>query len=154
MIDLNAFDIARFWSRVEVRKADQCWPWRYGLTGSGYGEFRFEDRGRITQPAPRAAYLLTFGDIPDGHVIRHTCDNPTCCNPAHLEPGTHGDNVADRVARDRSASGEQNGRAKLNREIVEHIRTSRLSKRFLATMYEVDERTVDKIRKGETWAKF
>ncbi|WP_080403738.1 HNH endonuclease [Burkholderia ubonensis] len=25
-----------------------------------------------------------------GAVIRHTCDNPGCCNPTHLRHGSHG----------------------------------------------------------------
>jgi hypothetical protein len=151
MFSLTAFDVARFWSRVEVRKADQCWPWRYGLTSCGYGEFRFEGRGRITQPAPRAAYWLAFGDIPDGKVIRHTCDNQICCNPAHLEAGTHADNVADRVKRDRSAIGEENGKSKLREDQVMHIRQSRFSDKRLAAEYGIHEDTVRQIRRGETW---
>lgn len=36
-----------------------------------------------------------------GLVVRHTCDNPKCINPAHLLIGTVADNVADMDQRGR-----------------------------------------------------
>jgi hypothetical protein len=41
----------------------------------------------------RLAYQLTMGQIPDGLVIDHLCRNRRCCNPAHMEPVTNGENV-------------------------------------------------------------
>ena len=32
-------------------------------------------------------------------MVRHTCDNRKCVNPAHLEYGTQGDNLNDRKER-------------------------------------------------------
>lgn len=61
------------------------------------------------------------GKIPAGQVLRHKCDNPKCVNLDHVQLGTHADNVADRVARNRSAKGERNGRAKLNEHQVREI---------------------------------
>jgi hypothetical protein len=43
----------------------------------------------------RAAWKLTHGPIPDGLQVLHRCDNPPCCNPAHLFLGTQQDNIAD-----------------------------------------------------------
>jgi hypothetical protein len=146
---MDTYDIARFWSRVEVRKQNNCWPWRYGQNHDGYGEFR---RNTTNELAHRIAYELSRGDIPADSVVRHSCDNRLCCNPAHLLIGSHADNVADRVHRNRSAKGSTNGRAVLDEEAVSHIRESRLSKRALAAHYDVDERTIDKIQKRETWA--
>ncbi|WP_369604177.1 HNH endonuclease [Nocardia nova] len=39
--------------------------------------------------------------LPDGMLIRHSCDNPLCVNPSHLLLGTHSDNMQDKVDRDR-----------------------------------------------------
>lgn len=146
---LDTFEVARFWSRVEVRKKMQCWPWRYGCDDAGYGEFRLTTGPRDF--AHRIAYRLQHGIIPNGSVIRHACDNPHCCNPDHLAAGTHADNVADRVNRNRSAVGETNGRSKLTADEVRHIRDSRLSGKYLAGVYDVSEDTIDDVRNRVTW---
>jgi hypothetical protein len=49
----------------------------------------------------RLVYDLVVGDIPPGHVIRHSCRCPPCCNPAHLSTGTHQDNSDDSAIRRR-----------------------------------------------------
>lgn len=76
-----------------------CWNWT-GALSAGYGILA---RGWKKSPykAHRLAYELFVGPIPDGHVVRHACDNPRCINPAHLITGTQRDNVLDAVARNR-----------------------------------------------------
>ena len=54
--------------------------------------------------AHRMAYEVAKGDIPEGMHILHSCDNPKCCNPAHLRPGTHQENMDDMQARGRRTS--------------------------------------------------
>ncbi len=89
-----------FWSRVDRREPDECWPWLGARRGRmGYGLFGFKHRRAV--PAHRMAYLLSKGDIPKGMFVCHSCDNPPCCNPAHLWLGTHADNMADRHAKGR-----------------------------------------------------
>lgn len=51
--------------------------------------------------ANRVAWILTHGEIPDGLIILHRCDNPPCCNPRHLKPGTQRDNTEDKMRRGR-----------------------------------------------------
>lgn len=145
---LDTVEIARFWSRVEVRKGHQCWPWRYGQDHGGYGEVRI---GTTAEASHRIAYRIATGDIPAGMVIRHNCDNRLCCNPAHLLIGTHADNVADRVERDRSARGERSGRAKLTDEQVIHMRESPLSNLYFSKRYKLDIKTISDARSGKTW---
>ena len=65
---------------------------------AGYGTFGFDGKVR---KAHRVAYILTFGEIPEGHHILHSCDNPACVNPAHLRPGTRADNMQDALKRGR-----------------------------------------------------
>jgi hypothetical protein len=85
---------ARFWSKVD--RTGDCWKWTAGLTGSGYGRFRW-DGGEVA--AHRFAYELLVGAIPDGLQIDHLCRNRACVNPAHMEPITQRENILRGVGR-------------------------------------------------------
>ncbi len=54
--------------------------------------------------AHRYAWILTHGEPEAGQHVLHKCDNPPCCNPAHLRLGTHDQNMAEMAAK-----GRQNG---------------------------------------------
>jgi predicted DNA-binding protein (UPF0251 family) len=100
-------DLARFWSKVNKSAGpDGCWLWTASAHPRGYG--RFGLRGR-TVYAHRLSYELAYGDILDGLDVCHSCDHPSCQNPAHLFAGTRGDNMADAVNKGRTARGERNG---------------------------------------------
>lgn len=93
-----------------LAKADQsaglfaCWPWRGARDKNGCGTFRLApSSGEYSERAPRMAYRLFVGEIPDGLLICHECDNPECCNPAHLFLGTPADNTRDMVRKGRKA---------------------------------------------------
>lgn len=68
------------------------WKSRDWEGGSGYGMMSY--RGKNMR-ANRLAFMLWKGPIPEGHVVRHTCDNQCCCNPDHLVTGTQKENIAD-----------------------------------------------------------
>lgn len=87
-MDQAALD--RFWAKVQKRDGENgCWEWtsanfrRYGL---------FWLNGK-TEWAHRLAYELLVGPIPDGLTLDHLCRNPSCVNPAHLEPVTQSENA-------------------------------------------------------------
>ena len=81
---------------VGVPDANGCWPWLWKTNKGGYGTYG--SRGL----AHRYAWAQAHGPIPAGVLIRHSCDNPPCVNPAHLLPGTDLDNAHDREERKRS----------------------------------------------------
>ena len=74
-----------------------CLEWT-GSTRGGYGRVTTQGKGWTVI---RLIWTLQHGEIPEGNVVRHTCDNPKCCNPEHLVVGTQGDNMQDRFNRGR-----------------------------------------------------
>lgn len=115
MDDLNVLLLkiaeARFWAKVDKRGPDECWNWQASRRVGGYGQFSFMKKPILSH---RVAYMLANGSIPSGSdyhgvVIRHKCDNPSCCNPAHLEAGSQKDNVHDMIKRGRRVDGTRNG---------------------------------------------
>lgn len=112
----------RFWSRVEIKSADECWEWTGALNSAGYG--RLAVGGKDTR-AHRFSYELAHGPIPeDRPFICHKCGNRKCVNPHHLYAGTGWTNARDRVQMGRQfhAYGLKNGKAKLSDAQVEQIR--------------------------------
>jgi hypothetical protein len=81
---------ARFWPKVNVRGIDDCWLWKGGLTGVGYGQFWNPPRA---VGAHRFIYEMLVGPIPEGLHIDHLCRNRRCVNPAHLEAVEQGINT-------------------------------------------------------------
>jgi predicted transcriptional regulator len=72
---------------------DQCWEWSGPINGDhGYGIMHWNGE---KHRAHRFAYEAFEGEIPEGKVIRHRCDNKTCVNPDHLEVGTAEENMQD-----------------------------------------------------------
>lgn len=78
----------RFWAKVD--KTGECWAWLAAKDRDGYGMFQY-----VGAPlrAHRVAYELTIGPIPAGLTLDHLCRNPSCVNPAHLEPVTNRENT-------------------------------------------------------------
>ena len=75
----------RFWDKVVERSPEECWEWLGSHNKSGYG--LFWPQWRTTWPAHRYMFWLE-NDIVDGNDIHHTCNNPGCVNPYHLEQVT------------------------------------------------------------------
>jgi len=87
----------RFWNKVD--KNGSCWIWTGCKNPMGYGRIRYGKRYKF---AHRVIYAFMNGTIPDGKMICHICDNPSCVNPAHLFAGTQFDNMRDCVERNRN----------------------------------------------------
>ena len=141
----------RFWKKCVPLDEKSCWPWTGTIDREGYG--RITVSGSRVQ-AHRVSWAIVHGPIPDGLVIRHSCDNPNCVNPAHLASGTQFQNIRDRVSRCRSAKREAHGRSKLNCDQVIQIRQmERLGAgaTTLARKFNVARGTIHAIIRQRTW---
>lgn len=144
-----------FWSRVATRSPDACWLWTGGSEKGGYGRLKL---GRVTVRAHRVAWALANGRDPAEFMVRHRCDNPPCCNPAHLELGTHADNMRDKTQRGRTRTGDQrgerNGHARLTTDqvgaIVAALRQGEPN-RSIARRFPVGDDLISRIRTGRSW---
>jgi hypothetical protein len=101
---LPTFD--RFYNHVGRPTPAGCWEWTGVLGGRGYGKFRFDDK---MQPAHRVSWQITFGEIPDGLLVCHHCDNRLCVRPEHLFLGTASDNALDAYRKGRLNPGLYDG---------------------------------------------
>ncbi|ACZ29606.1 hypothetical protein Xcel_0567 [Xylanimonas cellulosilytica DSM 15894] len=146
----------RFWSKVDRRDADECWPWSGATNDFGYGVIR--PAGRRNGPnlkAHRVSAELAGMDVA-GRVVRHRCDNPPCVNPRHLVPGTQAQNAVDMAERDRSVHGSRNPNARLTEGDVAAIKAlvaEGITHRAIAVLYDVSRPTVTYIAQGKTWQR-
>lgn len=151
--------LARFDAKLEATPSG-CIEWRGIVTRSLYGEckLRMNDKW-VRARAHRVQAQRHFPATPilsnSDTIVRHTCDNPCCCNPEHFLLGSHADNVRDRVARSRSATGSANGRAVLTEPAVKLMRfvasEHGSSHADLALIMGIDRGTVKKAIAGTTW---
>lgn len=110
--------VLRFASLVDKKDLNSCWLWKGNRDEKGYGRFSFQDKD---MRAHRMAYTLAYGPIPEGLLIRHTCDNPPCVNPNHLLVGTDADNVRDMMERGRHASAAKYPSALIEQILIEYV---------------------------------
>lgn len=150
--------ISRFWSKVSRGDPRTCWEWTASKKNSRdcYGHFKIASYKTVT--ASRVAYAIAYGEEPGRLSVLHTCDNPACCNPAHLYLGTTKDNTRDMVSRGRARNGfrkgSSNGANKLDARAVYIItRCIRrgLTNTEIAARFGVHHSTISLIRRGKKW---
>jgi len=150
---------ARFWEKVEVRGADDCWDWQASRNRLGYGRFKYASYRGVS--AHRAALIIHTGQDHADLCVLHSCDRPQCVNPAHLRWGTQLDNTRDKIERGRQRFGDhagfKNPRCTLTpdelAEIVRLIDAHRLNNKQIAARFSITHAMVSKIRTGNAWQR-
>lgn len=158
--EIDTFE--RFWSKVNIPdNTEKCWNWlAYKVPKTqrnrlgGYGMFNFNGKTRLSH---RIAYELANGDIPKGMFVLHNCDNPSCCNPAHLCVGNNTLNMKHMWDRERARPGhvfgEKHGCSKLSGADINeiHIASKYLYSEAIGKLYGVSGRTIRYILSGQHW---
>lgn len=136
----------------KLDKTGDCWVFRNANISNGYAHMGLTydpfTKQRYTkyryEYAHRIAWALHRGHWPEkGLVIRHTCDNPACCNPEHLIEGTQKQNVEDRSERSNWQTS-----CKLTHEQAEYARTTSKSQLKVARELGVSQTTISRLRRG------
>lgn len=157
----------RFQERIPDSDPDECWEWQGSYFTHGYG--RIKRLGK-TYRAHRLSYRFHKGPIPEGKIIMHRCDNPSCVNPSHLKCGTYAQNNLDKMRKGRCVTGddhhartnpellsrgEEHGRAHLSRSAVismrREAREEGTTDHVFAKRYDVSNSAVHRAIKGVTW---
>ncbi len=150
----------RYWAKVDVRGKDECWEWKraryhddYGCLGIRVGTWR------TTMRASAFSLILATGEDANGRFALHTCDNPPCCNPAHLYWGDQTRNIADMDRRGRrvrvGSPGERHPNHKLTQADVLRIRedwAQGATQQSLATRFGISQVNVSYIVRRKSWA--
>ena len=147
---------------------DTCWPWQGARLNTGYGVVKHRCK---QYKAHRASFLVHRGSIPEGMLVCHHCDNPSCVNPAHLFLGTPQDNMTDKVRKNRQSRGnkhamsfansekfqasvkrgEQHSQSKLSNaqrdEIIRLLKENKLNQRQIGEMFNVRKSNVSVIKR-------
>lgn len=154
---LDEPELQRIWSRVDVRSAGECWHW----TGS---KTKADNRGRIKLEGiwfvtPRLVLAIDNGFYPSADIFAcHKCDNPPCCNPAHLWWGTAQDNTTDAIAKGRlhkwngARAGQHNPKAKLKAADIPKIRADTRTQCVIAAEYGVCQAAISDVKSGKAWS--
>jgi len=112
----------RILAKSHVNPITGCRIWDGAKDPSGYGAIHLYDQYLAIH---RVAYEIWVSPIPEGKILMHECDNPSCIEPQHLKIGTTKDNNKDRSLKGRTnrSYGEDNPYSKLTEEAVYEIKT-------------------------------
>ena len=127
----------KFYSDLDTTTS--CINWKGWFDGA-YGRIKVDQRKWRVH---RLVWTLTNGDIPEGLMILHKCDNPKCINIDHLFIGTAQDNMTDKVLKGRAKGNP----AKLSLEDKKAIQRDFRSLREIAVDYNTSISVVHRAKK-------
>ena len=142
-----------FEGKYTINSASGCWDWNRLKDKDGYGKVGYNYK---TYRAHRLSYIINKGEIGNMCVL-HTCDNPSCINPEHLFLGTQKDNMDDMRDKRRNykAVGFLHGRCKLTKAQIVSIKNRLKDNQTcvsIAIDFNVNERTIGRIKSGDSWS--
>lgn len=135
---------------IRMRDKDQCWEWLGTWGGRPDDRRPYFQAGHKRKLSYRWVYELVHGSVPDGKLLRHTCDNGNapigCCNPAHLVPGDNQDNMNDMKSRQRHGLPHTAVRA------IRKLLDQGVTQQEVADRYGVSRETISAVATGRVYS--
>lgn len=108
----------RLWEKIEAGGNNECWDWTGSKDPAGYGRLFVGGRGGRPVSAHRLAWESANRRMMPLHLHAcHSCDNPSCCNPGHVFPGSRFDNMRDAASKGRM-HGQRNTHCSRGHELT------------------------------------
>lgn len=146
------------------KREGECLVWTGHRLPRGYGLLSVKTETWMGKRyAHRIAWEIANGrPVPEGRMVCHRCDNPSCIEPAHLFLGTHKENMADMKSKGRGhwngivRKGAAHPNAILTPAQVQEIRRMyrdcTVTHSRLAALFEVSTGTITAILNGRRWS--
>ena len=164
LTDYEKETLLRIESKINKKDVQDCWLWTGALGGHKVGsdhQYPSMHYKQKTARAHRVLYELTYGEIPKGFVLMHSCDNPKCMNLSHISLGTQQHNMRDAVIKGRinlptPKYGEDNPNSKFTDEQVVQMRKDYQEGEFTsrggAEKFGVNRSTFQRIINGKNYS--
>jgi len=142
----------RFDAKCGPKTDSNCIEWKATKMKTGYGFIRIGPASAGHILAHRYSYERTYGPVPKGMVVMHSCDNPSCVNPEHLRVGTHKENTTDMVCKNRHGWRVKTPWQKLDSNDAKSIRLLRqqgFTQQKIADQFNVSRPLISLILNGK-----
>ena len=140
-MNLTEEQVSNFAVKISKQGHDECWEWQGSRHPQGYGQVRINHGLFLSH---RVAWELFFGEIPEGKLVLHKCNNPSCVNPYHLYLGDHSDNTSDMI---RNGTHRANSPRLYDEEIwlIRRLLHHSVKQPLIAKMFKVDRSVISRI---------
>lgn len=144
-------------------KPDECWLWTGSrvfnkAVGNTYGKFTWTVgyNKTVTRNSHNVSFRIKHGRWRKQElVLRHSCHNVLCVNPAHLFEGTQQDNLNDALKDKRIARGERLSNSLTDEKVLE-LRSMYASRQYtqkqLSEKFGISQPQVSLIVRGKAWS--
>jgi len=134
-----------------VQKTDTCWNWIGLKAPNGYGRLSVGGRKGGMKYAHRISWALFNGEIPEGLLVCHHCDNRECVNPDHLFVGTYDDNNKDRIRKGRRCQNMPQTKINFSQVLISRMTYPMFTQKRLAQKFNVTKNAIWQIIHGKSF---